>query len=328
MLFHHGRLDQYRCSLYHLTVFVFLVVTTAHRPAILKVKRTRKLQAKSGFDLVGLLLLCGYISLNPGPRCKYPCGVYSKAVKCNQRGVQCNCCVIWYHVDCMIYEALANSSCIWECVDCGFPKFSSSLFESLDVVSVTNHFWPLHSHSISSSTSNSTIEFGFPSGQNNSWQNTIGPPQHTSSPKKNRNKPSSAANSKPNQIKVCTINFCSLVSHNKHLNWLKLHQFLETHKPDIVLGCETNLNTETDSREIFPDYYLHRPPNRKDRDTGEKGGGVLIAVKGSISSVEQLSPADYEITWTKISLPGRAILFGSFYHPPKSLIDHFEQPEL
>ena len=192
-----------------------------------------------------------------------------------------------------IYEALANSSRIWGCVDCGFPN--------LDVVSVTNHFWPLHAHSISNSSSNSTVEFGFPSGQNNSSQNTIGPPQHTSSPKKNRNKPSSAANSKPNQIKVCTIKFGSLVSHNKHL---KLHQFLETHKPDIVLGYETNLNTEIDSREIFPDYYLHRPPNRKDRDTSEKGGGVLIAVKGSISSVEQLSPADCEITWTKISLLG------------------------
>ena len=157
--------------------------------------------------------------------------------------------------------------------------------------------------------------------------NTIGPPQHTSSPKKNRNKPSSAANSKPNQIKVCTIKFGSLVSHNKHLK-VKLHQFLETHKPDIVLGYETNLNTEIDSREIFPDYYLHRPPNRKDRDTSEKGGGVLIAVKGSISSVEQLSPADCEITWTKISLLGGDILFGSFYRPPKSPIDHLEQLEL
>ena len=55
--------------------------------AILKVKRARKLQAKSGFDLVGLLLLCGDISLNPGPRCKYPCGVCSKAVKCEGSSV-------------------------------------------------------------------------------------------------------------------------------------------------------------------------------------------------------------------------------------------------
>ena len=191
-------------------------------------------------------------SLNPGPRCKYPCGVCSKAVKCDQRGVQCDYCDIWYHVDCMqmktkIYEALANSSRIWGCVDCGFPN--------LDVVSVTNHFWPLHSHSISNSSSNSTVEFGFPSGQNNSSQNTIGPPQHTSSPKKNRNKPSSAANSKPNQIKVCTIKFGSLVSHNKHL---KLHQFLETHKPDIVLGYETNLKLTAERSFLITTYTDHQ----------------------------------------------------------------------
>ena len=54
----------------------------------------------------------------------------------------------------------------------------------------------------------------------------------------------------------------------------------------------------------------------------------MIAVKGSISSVEQLSPADCEITWTKISLPGGDILFGSFYRPPKSPIDQLEQLEL
>ena len=51
-------------------------------------------------------------------------------------------------------------------------------------------------------------------------------------------------NCKPNQLSVCSINFGSLVSHNNHL---QLHQFLETHKPDNVLRCETNLNPKIDS---------------------------------------------------------------------------------
>lgn len=52
-----------------------------------------------------------------------------------------------------------------------------------------------------------------------------------------------------NQLTVCIVNFCSLVSYNKHL---KLYQLIETHKPDIIIGTETHLNKDIDSREIFP----------------------------------------------------------------------------
>ena len=64
----------------------------------------------------------------------------------NER-LQCNYCDVWYHVKCMqmstqVYEALANSSCIWECVVCGLPNFSSSLFKS-STIQATNYFWSL-----------------------------------------------------------------------------------------------------------------------------------------------------------------------------------------
>lgn len=39
------------------------------------------------------------------------------------------------------------------------------------------------------------------------------------------------------------------MSYNKHL---KLYQLTETHKPDIIIGTETHLNKDIDSREIFP----------------------------------------------------------------------------
>ena len=52
-----------------------------------------------------------------------------------------------------------------------------------------------------------------------------------------------------NQLRVCIVNFWSLVSYNKHL---KLYQLIETHKPDIIIGTETHLNKDIDSREIFP----------------------------------------------------------------------------
>ena len=130
-------------------------VKNTGRPALLK--RVSAPLVKHGFQLLGLLILCWDIAQNPGPRCKYPCRVCLKTMRVNQRGVQCDFCDIWYHVKCVqmntqIYNALANSSCIWECADCGFPNFSSSLFESLDAIQVTNHFWPLSPPSKSNST--------------------------------------------------------------------------------------------------------------------------------------------------------------------------------
>ena len=56
-----------------------------------------------------------------------------------------------------------------------------------------------------------------------------------------------------NQLRVCIVNFCSLVSYNKHL---ELYQLIETHKPDIIIGTETHLNKDIDSREIFPPNYV------------------------------------------------------------------------
>ena len=88
--------------------------------------------------LLSVLLLGGDIQLNPGPNWKYPCGVCNKAVRRNQKGIQCDHCDLWYHTKCCsigdkMYQILANSSCTWMCVDCGLPSFSDSLFEtSLD----------------------------------------------------------------------------------------------------------------------------------------------------------------------------------------------------
>ena len=66
-----------------------------------------------------------------------------------------------------------------------------------------------------------------------------------------------------NQLRVCIVNFCSLVSYNKHL---ELYQLIETHKPHIILGTETHRKKDIDSREIFPPNCVYSPPVRKDRN--------------------------------------------------------------
>ena len=78
----------------------------------------------------------------------------------------------WTPMD--VYEALANSSCIWECVVCGLPNFSSSLFES-STIEATNYFWPLDtdlpdkSHIESIYTVNQLIYWIYTSHVDSSW---------------------------------------------------------------------------------------------------------------------------------------------------------------
>ena len=82
--------------------------------------------------LLNLLLLCGDISLNPGPNWKFPCSLCKGPVKSNQRGIQCDSCDFWFHSRCLgmnndEYQQLANSSCSWICPNCDLPNFSTSL---------------------------------------------------------------------------------------------------------------------------------------------------------------------------------------------------------
>ena len=99
------------------------------------------------------------------------------------------------------------------------------------------------------------------------------------------------------------------MSYNKHLD---LYQLIDTHKPDIIIGTETHLNKDIDSREIFPPNYVYSPPVRKDQDSGEKRGGVVIAVNSNIISVEQSS--------CNISHKSGSVVVGSFYRPPSTCV--------
>jgi hypothetical protein len=104
---------------------------------------------------LSLLLLSNAsdIESNPGPRApKYPRQVCYKAVTWKHRGVACDDCSKWYHVECMymsttVYNALASSNISWHCVTCGMHNFSSSLFESF-MVNTSNSFDQLSNSSV------------------------------------------------------------------------------------------------------------------------------------------------------------------------------------
>ena len=69
-----------------------------------------------------LLLIAGDIEVNPSP-VKHPCGICSRPVKCNQKGIQCECCYYWLHTKCLKmpadeYLSLAQSDEPWCCSTC------------------------------------------------------------------------------------------------------------------------------------------------------------------------------------------------------------------
>ena len=73
---------------------------------------------------------------NPGPdslidNSHFPCGLCDVSVGWEDRGICCDTCNIWYHIDCQgmsstmygIYNKSLSKSIAWECIRCGMPNF-------------------------------------------------------------------------------------------------------------------------------------------------------------------------------------------------------------
>ena len=93
------------------------------------------------------VILCGNswdIESNPGPdSCNgsshFPCGVCDADVGWEDRGICCDTCNIWYHIDCQ------GKNIVWECMKCGMPNFSTSLFDTTASLETHNRFDSLSS---------------------------------------------------------------------------------------------------------------------------------------------------------------------------------------
>ena len=72
---------------------------------------------------------------------------------------------------------------------------------------------------------------------------------------------------KHDQVRVCNINVCSIISCDKQL---QLHQVIETYKPYMILGCETHHKEDINSDDIFPEEFFYSPLNCKDRVLGKR----------------------------------------------------------
>ena len=89
-------------------------------PAVLAPAKVYIKGSRVNFAIITLLLaISGDIELNPGPY-KHPCGNCRKPVRSNQRGICCDECDKWFHMQCggltpTEYARLSNSPESWVC---------------------------------------------------------------------------------------------------------------------------------------------------------------------------------------------------------------------
>ena len=261
-----------------------------------------------------LILLGGDIHSNPGPRPpKFPCGICKKAVKWDPKSpsVCCDSCDIWFHQRCMampdvVFEGLKNVS--WECVQCGLPNFSTSLFNTT-IIDSSNPFDSLTSPEADNS---SLLNFSFSA------------PTATSSPKGapplNSHGSISANSSSANKAKRNDIPLRVLVMNCQSARKKKpqIESIVDATEPDIVIGVESWLDSGVTSNSVFPDGYTVYRRDRPD-DVGWGGVFILVSSKFQSSQPERLQlRTSSEMLWVEIKVCGSKSLYVcAFYKPPK-----------
>ncbi|CAC5420090.1 unnamed protein product [Mytilus coruscus] len=98
-------------------------------------------------------------------------------------------------------------------------------------------------------------------------------------------------------LRIISVNCRSLINNTKHID---LQNLIETHNPDIILGCVSHLDSQIASSEVFPKNYSN--PYRKYRKLG--AGGVFIAAKNDLVTTVVYTITDCEIMWATLNVQG------------------------
>jgi len=195
-----------------------------------------------------------------------------------------------------VYFALRNIS--WECVNCGLPNFSSSLFDLTFYESI-NMFDSLHSTNQHVHHTDGDVSFSNPRATSSPNRNNHIPPVrlpsdtsfscttfndddnliHSSlSANTNDAQPVQASKQQRNDFpfKVLNMNCQSVIGKKSSLEVMA-----ETIDADVIIGTESWLTPSILSTEVFPERYK---VYRRDRKRG-RGGGVFILVDQKYQSL-------------------------------------------
>lgn len=96
----------------------------------------------------------------------------------------------------------------------------------------------------------------------------------------------------------------------------ELQNFIESAQADVIVLTETWLNPDIEDNELF-DSVASFNVYRCDR-VGRRGGGVLIAVRNTLSSFRVNVSTCLETLWVSIDSKHSRNLFGVCYRPPSS----------
>ena len=90
---------------------------------------------------------------------------------------------------------------------------------------------------------------------------------------------------------------------------------IHEHSPDVIVGCESHLDSTYTSSKVFPPGYtvIH-----KDRSLG--GGGVFLCFHEALPVIKKpLFSSDPEAVWAKLTFTRMSpIYICSFYRPPNT----------
>ena len=262
----------------------FLNITRLNQAAILKSGSSISLTfGSSRLFLYSMMILCGDIEVNPGPKWRFPCDVCKKPVKCNQNSCSATSAISGFILAVVRLTTKPTTPLRIRHAYGYVQVMIHQSFQTHCLVAPSKlHQTPaIHSSILSESLqpTSSEADLGSPRSAT----------KHTSTSRKK--------SQYLQKLKVLNLNCNSIRSqHKSGLFKAKV----EDEKPHIIIANESKLDDSIRNSEVFPsDYEIFR----KDRKDVNPGGGVFIVVHNTIIATHQSKlDCQAEAIWIKIEI--------------------------